>query len=111
MGYLPSSFNDLLRTTVHNTFRTHSQDETFLLKLADDLDNLGLLSDFKTHVGVALEKEISQRIMETCPRVRDRAMLPELKKWFNETVKAWLNAIYGKGGFFSRHHPFNTRMH
>ena len=58
---------------------------------------MGILGDFKTHISGALEDEITKQIKLTCPRVRDRAMLPELRAWFNDNVKTWLTDMYGKG--------------
>lgn len=58
---------------------------------------MGILSDFKTLISEAMENEIRVYIKETCPGVRDRCMLPELKEWFAKNVKAWLTDMYGKG--------------
>ena len=96
LAYLPASFHDCLRTTVHSTFHRY-RDEATRVKLAEDLDNMGILTDFKTHISGVMEEEIKSFIIVTCPRIRDRHMLPELRTWFNENVKSWLTDIYGKG--------------
>lgn len=96
LSYLPPSFRDCLRVIVHGTLHNFKDDGT-RVKLAEDLDSMGILSDFKTHISGALEEEITQRVLTTCPRVRNRPMLPELRAWYNDNIKTWLTDMYGKG--------------
>lgn len=110
LSFLPSSFSDALASVLRETFheaepRTHNISSVATVRtasearqqLANALEHIGILMDFKTLINSSLDKEIEQRVLGTCAGVRDVHCLPILRAWFNERVKGWMTDIFGKG--------------
>ncbi|SRR5258708_10280616 len=110
LSFLPSSFSDALASVLLETFydaesRPHDVSPLSTVRtasetrqqLANALEHIGILLDFKTLINSSLDKEIEKRVLETCAGVRDIHCLPMLRAWFNEKVKGWMTDIFGKG--------------
>ncbi|KAF8322634.1 hypothetical protein DL93DRAFT_2223518 [Clavulina sp. PMI_390] len=108
LNSLSPSFQDLLRVLVRSTLY-HQRDEASRVQLSENLEAMGILSDFKSCVSSILEEEMSAYIAATCPKVRDRLMLPELRLWFADNVKTWLFDTYGKDATWRKFEQFMVK--
>lgn len=100
LSSLPPSFGDVLRAVLAKTFADANKSSS-RLAIANALDQMGILDDFKSLINNAVATEIERFVAETCPRVRMEHQLPILRAWFNGNVKPWMTDVFGKGGYLT----------
>ena len=96
LSSLPASFTVVLRAVLSKTF-AESNKSAGRLALANALDQMGVLDDFKSLINNSVTEEMERFIAQTCPKVRMEHQLPVLREWFNNCAKPWMADIFGKG--------------